>query len=70
LWRAIASAGLVLVDGRPAATWRGRKQGRRLEVTLEPLRPLDDRMRAAIAGEAEAVAAHRGAAHVTLAAAD
>jgi winged helix DNA-binding protein len=67
LWRAIGSPGLALVGGRPAASWRARKQGRRLAIELEPLSPLGRAARAAISGEAEAVAAHRGASGVAIA---
>jgi Winged helix DNA-binding domain len=63
VWRPIGSLGLALVDGRPAAAWRARKQGRRLTIELEPLGTLD---RAAVAEEAEAVAAHRGATGVDI----
>ena len=37
LWTMIGGAGLVLADGEPVALWRGRKQGRRLTVAVEPL---------------------------------
>jgi hypothetical protein len=66
VWRATGSLGLALVDGRPAATWRARRQGRRLAIELEPLGRLGRAARAAIAEEAESVAAHRGATGVEL----
>jgi hypothetical protein len=61
MWRPLGSPGMVLVDGRPTAMWRARKQGRGLAFELDPLGPFD---RSALAEEAEAVAAHRGAAEV------
>jgi hypothetical protein len=35
IWRMTGSPGVVLSDGRPAGTWRARKQGRRLRVETE-----------------------------------
>lgn len=56
IWRPVGSPGVVLHDGRLAGLWRARKQGRRLTIETEWLgEPVD------IAGEAERVAALRGA---------
>jgi len=55
VWMAAGGAGVVLVDGRAAATWRSRKQGKRLEVTVEGKVP-----RRALQAEAERLAPHRG----------
>ena len=43
VWAALGGMGLVLVDGAAAALWRGRKKGKRLEVTLEPFGKLPER---------------------------
>jgi hypothetical protein len=56
IWRMTCSPGVVLADGRPAGTWRARKQGRRLTVETEWFgEPID------IREEAERLAALRGA---------
>jgi Winged helix DNA-binding domain len=56
VWRPIGSPGIVLADGRPAGTWRARKQGRRLTIETEWFGPPVD-----IRDEAERIAALRGA---------
>jgi hypothetical protein len=63
VWTMIGGAGLVLSDGRPVALWRGRKQGRRLAVTVEAFAPLP---RDAVQAEAERLAPHRGCATVAV----
>jgi hypothetical protein len=35
VWRAVGGPGVVLADGRPAGTWRARKQGRKLRIETE-----------------------------------
>jgi Winged helix DNA-binding domain len=56
IWRPVGSPGVVLHDGRLAGLWRARKQGRKLSIETEWLgEPID------IAGEAERLAALRGA---------
>ncbi|MCW3016482.1 MAG: hypothetical protein JWO02_3574 [Solirubrobacterales bacterium] len=60
VWRVLGGSGLVLSDGRLVALWRGRKQGKRLQVAVDALDggvPRD-----AIRAEAERLAAHRGCA--------
>jgi len=64
VWKPIGGAGLVLSDGRPAALWRGRKQGRRLDAAVAPLGPVP---RAAVQAELERLAPHRGCASVAVA---
>jgi hypothetical protein len=55
VWRMLGSPGVVLSDGRPAGTWRARKQGRRLRIETEWFGdPVDVRE------EAERLAALRG----------
>jgi hypothetical protein len=63
VWAMIGGAGLVLADGRPVAVWRGRRQGRRLAVTVEAFAPLP---RDALQAEAERLAPHRGCATVAV----
>ncbi len=55
VWKAVGGAGVVLVDGQATALWRARKQGKRLEVTVEGKAP-----RKALQAEAERLAPHRG----------
>lgn len=57
VWRATGNPGVVLLDGRVAALWRQRKQGRRLRVTIEPLAPLSADV---VEQEAAGLAAYRG----------
>jgi hypothetical protein len=40
IWRAAGAPGVLLVDGEVAGTWRSRKAGRRLEVSVRPFVPL------------------------------
>jgi hypothetical protein len=56
--------GIVLADGEPVALWRGRKKGKKLEVSVEALaKTLPKR---AIEAAAERLAPHRGCTSVTL----
>ncbi len=65
LWTATPTAGLVLADGRPAALWKARKQGRRLTVTVEPFAgPLP---REEVEAHAARLAPHRGCASAAVA---
>jgi hypothetical protein len=63
VWATLGGAGLVLSDGRPAAVWRARKQGRRLTVAVEAFAPMP---REALRAEAERLAPHRGCATVVV----
>ena len=62
VWAAVGGAGVVLVDGEATALWRARKQGKRLEVTVEGKVP-----KRAVQAEAERLAPHRGCTAVTVA---
>ena len=55
----IGAPGAVLVDGDLAGLWRPQKKGKKLVVTVEPLRKRLPRR--ALQAEAEIVAPHRGA---------
>ena len=61
VWAAIGGTGVVLVDGEPVALWRGRKKGKRLEVTLEPFGEAcpSDELTAAPSGSRRTAAAPR-----------
>jgi hypothetical protein len=63
MFRPVASPGAVLHDGRLAGLWRAKAKGRKLELTVEPLRRLP---RGAVKDEAQRVAALRGAAEATV----
>ncbi|WP_256465182.1 DNA glycosylase AlkZ-like family protein [Tsukamurella sp. PLM1] len=64
VWRAVGEPGTVLLDGRIAGTWRPRKRGKRLTLTVTAFGRLTKAERAAIVGEAESIAPLRGAATV------
>jgi len=66
LWRPLHGPGLVLAEGRTVALWRGRKQGRRLAVTLEPLGRLARATLRAVEEEATALAPLRGCPEATV----
>jgi hypothetical protein len=57
VWAAIGGAGIVIVNGSPAALWRARKQGKRLEVTVDAFGKVPQR---ALQLQAERLAPHRG----------
>jgi hypothetical protein len=61
VWAAVGGAGVVLVDGEATALWRARKQGKRLEVTIEGKVP-----QRAVRAEAERLAPHRGCSSVAM----
>lgn len=60
VWRPVGSPGVLVVDGDVAGTWRARKSGRTLQVTVTPQRTLTGRQRAEVERQAEVVAAARG----------
>ena len=57
IWRPIGSPGVVIADGEIAGTWRPKKAGKRLEVTIEAFGQLDME---AVAEAADRLAPHRG----------
>ena len=61
IWKTVGDPGTVLVDGRLAATWRPRKRGRTLQLSVQPFCPLPAAAREQIEAEAQAVAELRGA---------
>ncbi|SDF95597.1 Winged helix DNA-binding domain-containing protein [Blastococcus aurantiacus] len=60
LWRIIGRPGAVLADGDVVGSWRARKAGTSLDLTMEPFGPLPSRLRAAVEAQAERLADHRG----------
>jgi hypothetical protein len=66
IWRPLGNPGLLLLDGRPAALWRPRKQGRRLTVLLEPLAPLPPGALREVEAEATRLAPFRGCAQAAV----
>lgn len=60
LWRIIGRPGAVLSDGEVVATWRARKAGTALDVTVDPFGPVPPALRTAVEAQAERLAAHRG----------
>ncbi len=67
LWAVLCSPGAVLVDGEVAGVWRAKQAGRgRLELTVQPFRPLTAGERAGLDDEAERVGAVRGATGLTV----
>jgi hypothetical protein len=69
VWRALGSPGALVVNGEVAGTWRARKSGRTLQLTITPHRPLTPQHRKAIDKQSELVAqarAHEGKLTVTV----
>jgi hypothetical protein len=57
VWAAAGGAGIVMAGGSPVALWRARKQGKRLEVTVDAFGELPEH---ALVEQAERLAPHRG----------
>jgi hypothetical protein len=64
VWRILGNPGALLVDGEVAGTWRPKKSGSRLEVTVVPFERVPARVRKTVQTEAERVAEVRGANNV------
>ncbi len=64
VWRTVGEPGTVLVDGKITGTWRPRKSGRKLTITIKTFGSLPDRDKKSLQAEAEQVAALRGASSV------
>ncbi|TFV86284.1 winged helix DNA-binding domain-containing protein [Blastococcus sp. CT_GayMR16] len=60
LWRVLGRPGGVLVDGEIAGTWRARKSGSAVAVSVELWSPVPPENRTEIGGQAERLAAFRG----------
>jgi len=64
VWRILGNPGALIVDGEVAGTWRPKKSGTRLQLTVTPFDRVPPRVRKAVDSEAERVAAARGATDV------
>ena len=60
VWRPIGSPGALVIDGAVAGTWRVRRSGKKLQVTVTPQHPLTTKHRKAIAKQTELTATVRG----------
>jgi hypothetical protein len=64
VWASLGGMGMVLADGEPVALWRGRKRGKKLEVSVEALaKRLPKRE---IEAQLERLAPHRGCTSVVV----
>lgn len=59
IWRAVGSPGALVTDGEPNGSWRARKAGRTLRLTVTPHTKLTARQRKALDGQADVVASAR-----------
>jgi hypothetical protein len=64
VWKTVGEPGTVLAGGRITGTWRPRKSGRKLTMTIKTFGSLPDRDKRSLLGEAEQVAPLRGASSV------
>lgn len=60
LWPVLGRPGAVLVDGELVGTWRPRKSGKALKLTIQPWQKLPDAQHKAIVEQAERLASYRG----------
>ncbi len=67
VWKPVGGPGTVLCDGRIVGTWRHRKQGRTLAITLRLFGSLPERLLPLLQQEAHQVARLRGASHADIA---
>lgn len=64
VWQTVGEPGTLLAAGRIAGTWRTRKSGRKLTITIKTFASLPDRDKKSLQGEAEQVVPLRGASSV------
>ncbi|GAB3892064.1 winged helix DNA-binding domain-containing protein [Kibdelosporangium lantanae] len=64
VWKNVGQPGVVLAHGRITGTWRPRRNGKRLTMTIRTFDTLASRDRKPLEAEAEAVASLRGASSV------
>jgi hypothetical protein len=60
LWRAVGNPGGVIADGQFVGTWRGRKTGRKLSLSVELFKPVASKAREEIEAEASTIAPFKG----------
>jgi hypothetical protein len=66
VWKTVGDPGTVLVAGEIVGTWRPRKNGQKLNLTITTFGRLTARHRKPLEAEAEQVATLRGASSVNL----
>jgi hypothetical protein len=66
VWKTVGTPGTVLTDGKITGTWRSRKSGRKLTLTIKPCGSMPQPDRKALNDEAEQIAALRGASSVDI----
>ncbi|MEX2622064.1 MAG: crosslink repair DNA glycosylase YcaQ family protein [Egibacteraceae bacterium] len=66
LWPILGRPGALLVEGDVAGTWRARKKGRRIALTVAPFGRLPTAARGGLDEEAALLAAARGATGATV----
>lgn len=64
VWKAVGAPGAVLANGAIAGTWRARKSGRKLSLTVTTFQPMSGDLRDLLREEADHVARLRGTAEV------
>lgn len=64
IWQTVGDPGTILVDGTIAGTWRPRKSGHHLTITVRPFGSLSDQDRSRLQAEAELIAPLRSASSV------
>jgi hypothetical protein len=64
VWKNVGEPGTVLADGKVAGSWRPRKSGRKLTITITPFRSLPARAERLLRDEAARIAPLRGASSV------
>lgn len=64
VWKTVGAPGAVLTDGTIVGTWRPRKSGRTLTLTVTTFRSLSTKLRTQLREEADRVAELRGASTV------
>lgn len=64
VWKMVGEAGTVLAGGKITGTWRPRKNGRKLTITIKTFGLLPHRDKKSLQGEAEQVVPLRGASSV------
>ncbi|MGN0095896.1 MAG: DNA glycosylase AlkZ-like family protein [Corynebacterium sp.] len=61
VWKTVGAPGTILSDGAIIGTWRPRKNGKKLTITVTPFEGLDASVEKQLRAEAEQVATLRGA---------
>ncbi|MEZ5184937.1 MAG: winged helix DNA-binding domain-containing protein [Candidatus Nanopelagicales bacterium] len=67
LWKSVGAPGTVLSDGQVIGTWRSRKSGRKLTMTIKTFDTLTAQAREPLQAEAQQIATLRGAASLDVA---